>query len=98
MLRKIYKFYRKYHYCINGAAVGLLTGILFVTLGIIKTVIILACVYAGYFVGKKLMADKEAVEHELDEKYQTLREEYQQEQAQIVSLEEARKNKPKYEE
>ena len=49
-------------------------------------------------VAQKLMADKEAVEHELDEKYQTLREEYQQEQAQIVSLEEARKNKPKYEE
>ena len=47
---------------------------------------------------EELMADKEAVEHELDEKYQTLREEYQQEQAQIVSLEEARKNKPKYEE
>jgi 5-methyltetrahydrofolate--homocysteine methyltransferase len=49
-------------------------------------------------VAQKLLADKEAVEHELDEKYQTLREEYQQEQAQIVSLEEARKNKPKYEE
>ena len=49
-------------------------------------------------VAQKLMADKEAIEHELDEKYQTLREEYQQEQAQIVSLEEARKNKPKYEE
>ena len=46
----------------------------------------------------KLMADKEQVEHELDVKYDTLREEYQQEQAQIVSLEEARKNKPKYEE
>jgi 5-methyltetrahydrofolate--homocysteine methyltransferase len=49
-------------------------------------------------VAQKLLADKEAIEHELDEKYQTLREEYQQEQAQIVSLEEARKNKPKYEE
>ena len=46
----------------------------------------------------KLMTDKEQVEHELDEKYDTLREEYKQEQAQIVSLEEARKNKPKYEE
>ena len=43
-------------------------------------------------------ADKEQVEHELDEKYDTLREEYKQEQAQIVSLEEARKKKPKYEE
>jgi 5-methyltetrahydrofolate--homocysteine methyltransferase len=49
-------------------------------------------------VAQKLMTDKEAVEHELDEKYHNLREEYQQEQAQIVSLEEARKNKPKYEE
>lgn len=46
----------------------------------------------------KLMTDKEQVEHELDEKYDTLREEYKQEQAQIVSLEEARKKKPKYEE
>ena len=49
-------------------------------------------------VAQKLMTDKEAVEHELDKKYHSLREEYQQEQAQIVSLEEARKNKPKYEE
>ena len=49
-------------------------------------------------VAQKLLADKEAVEHELDKKYDTLREEYKQEQAKIVSLEEARKNKPKYEE
>ena len=49
-------------------------------------------------VAQKLMADKEAVEHELDEKYHHLRTEYKQEQAKIVSLEEARKNKPKYEE
>ena len=49
-------------------------------------------------IAAKLMTDKEQVEHELDEKYDTLREEYEQEQAQIVSLEEARKNKPKYEE
>lgn len=46
----------------------------------------------------KLITDKEQVEHELDKKYDTLREEYQHEQEQIVSLEEARKNKPKYEE
>ena len=49
-------------------------------------------------VAQKLMADKEAVEHELNEKYHHLRTEYKQEQAKIVSLEEARKNKPKYEE
>ncbi|WP_051523159.1 methionine synthase [Prevotella sp. P6B4] len=46
----------------------------------------------------KLLADKQTVEHELDKKYDNLREEYHQEQAQIVSLEEARKNKPRYEE
>ncbi len=49
-------------------------------------------------IAAKLMTDKELVEHELEEKYDTLREEYKQEQAQIVSLEEARKNKTKYEE
>lgn len=49
-------------------------------------------------VAQKLLTDKQAVEHELDQKYETLREEYHQEQAQIVSLEEARKNKLRYEE
>jgi 5-methyltetrahydrofolate--homocysteine methyltransferase len=49
-------------------------------------------------VAQKLLTDKQAVEHELDQKYESLREEYHQEQAQIVSLEEARKNKYKYEE
>lgn len=48
-------------------------------------------------VAQKLMTDKEAVEHELDKKYDSMREEYRQEQAQIVSLEEARKNKLRYE-
>ena len=46
----------------------------------------------------KLMNDKLSVEHDLDEKYCSLREEYQHEQEKIISLEEARKNKPKYEE
>ena len=49
-------------------------------------------------VAQKLLTDKQAVEHELNQKYETLREVYHQEQAQIVSLEEARKNKYKYEE
>ena len=49
-------------------------------------------------VAQKLLTDKQAVEHDLDLKYEILREEYHQEQAQIVSLEEARKNKYKYEE
>ena len=39
--------------------------------------------------------EERKMEHELDEKYEQLRENYQQEQQQLLSLEEARKNKPK---
>ncbi len=46
-------------------------------------------------VAARLMNDEPAVEHELSEKYEKLRQDYQQEQRQPVSLEEARKNKPK---
>ena len=45
-------------------------------------------------VAAKLMTEEQAVERELDEKYEHLREEYQQEQQQLLSLEEARRNKP----
>ena len=47
-------------------------------------------------VAARLMNDGQAVEHELSEKYEHLRQDYQQEQHQLVSLEEARKNKPKF--
>ena len=48
-------------------------------------------------VAARLMDHKEEqhMEHELEEKYASLREHYQQEQQQLVSLEEARNNKPK---
>ena len=46
-------------------------------------------------VAAKLMSEESAVEHELDEKYEHLRQVYQQEQQQLLSIEEARKNKPK---
>ena len=49
-------------------------------------------------VAARLMSEEQQVEHELEEKYEHLREEYQHDQAQIVSLEEARKNKLKFEE
>ena len=49
-------------------------------------------------VASQLMTDKHQVEQELDEKYHHLRQEYEEEQTQIVSLKEARKNKPEYEE
>lgn len=47
-------------------------------------------------VAARLMNDGQAVGHELSEKYEHLRQDYQQEQHQLVSLEEARKNKPKF--
>ncbi|MBQ3752748.1 MAG: methionine synthase [Prevotella sp.] len=46
-------------------------------------------------VAARLMGDGQAVEHELNEKYEHLRQDYNQGQQQLVSLEEARKNKPK---
>ena len=45
-------------------------------------------------VAAKLMTEEQAIERELDEKYEHLREEYQQEQQQLLSIEEARRNKP----
>ena len=44
-------------------------------------------------VAARLMSDEQQVEHELSEKYQHLREAYQQEQEELQSLGEARKNK-----
>ena len=65
----------------------------------------IAAVYGGSVVWRKdacqnaivaarLMNDGQTVEHELSEKYEHLRQDYGQEQAQLVSIEEARKNKP----
>ena len=39
--------------------------------------------------------EEQHMEHELEEKYASLREHYQQEQQQLLSIEEARNNKPK---
>ena len=39
--------------------------------------------------------EEQKMEHELDEKYEQMRESYHQEQQQLVPLSEARKNKPK---
>ena len=42
----------------------------------------------------RLMSEEQMVEEELNKKYSILRSDYQQEQSQLLSLEEARKNKP----
>ena len=49
-------------------------------------------------VASRLMSDEQQVEHELAEKYEHLRNDYRETQEKLSSLEEARKNKPKYEE
>ena len=46
-------------------------------------------------VAARLISDEPAVERELDEKYRHLRDDYQSEQQQLLTLEEARKRKPK---
>jgi 5-methyltetrahydrofolate--homocysteine methyltransferase len=46
-------------------------------------------------VAARLMNEEQAVEQELNEKYEQLRHDYQQEQVKLVSLEEARAKKPK---
>ncbi len=46
-------------------------------------------------VAARLMADGERLSEELNEEYAHLRDQYQQEQQQLVSLDEARRNKPK---
>ncbi len=66
MLRRLYKFYRSHYYCVNGAALGLIIGLSLVFAGIIETVIIAACIFAGYYVGKKLQTDKDFVKKLLD--------------------------------
>jgi 5-methyltetrahydrofolate--homocysteine methyltransferase len=45
-------------------------------------------------VAARLMDDERQVEHELDAKYEQLRRDYQQQQQELLSLEEARNNKP----
>jgi 5-methyltetrahydrofolate--homocysteine methyltransferase len=44
-------------------------------------------------VAARLLNDGEQMEHELTEKYQKLRDDYQQSQDELLSLEEARKQK-----
>ncbi len=66
MLRRLYKFYRSHYYCVNGAAVGLIIGLSLVFAGIIKTIIIAACIFAGYYVGNKLQGDKDFLKKLLD--------------------------------
>lgn len=66
MLRKLYRFYRNNYWGINGAAIGLLLGLSLVFLGLFKTAILAVCIFAGYFVGRKLQKDKNFLKNLLD--------------------------------
>ena len=66
MLRKLYRFYRNNYWGVNGALVGLLLGLALVFLGLMKTIILLVCILAGYFVGRMLQKDKNFLKNLLD--------------------------------
>lgn len=66
MLRKLYKFYRNNYWGINGALIGLCLGLCLVFLGILKTVILAACVFVGFYIGRKLQKDKNFLRDLLD--------------------------------
>ena len=66
MLRRLYKFYRNYYYCVNGAAIGLIIGLSLVFAGILETIIIGACIFAGFYVGKRMQKDKDFIKKLLD--------------------------------
>ncbi len=66
MLRKLYRFYRNNYWGVNGALVGLLLGLCLVFLGLVKTIILAACILAGYFVGRMLQKDKNFLKNLLD--------------------------------
>ena len=72
--------------------------ILVIRIVIKRTAFIMKDATQNALMAQKLMSYKLMVEQELVHKYDTLREEYQQEQDKIVSLDEARKNKLRYEE
>ena len=66
MLRRLYKFYRTYYFSVNGAAIGFAVGLSLVLAGIIRTIIIAACIFAGYYIGKKLQSDRDFIRKLLD--------------------------------
>ncbi|MBQ8827825.1 MAG: DUF2273 domain-containing protein [Clostridia bacterium] len=66
MFRRLYKFYRTHYYGVNGAIIGLLVGLSFVFIGPFQTIFIALCIFAGYWLGKKLQKDKDFIRKLLD--------------------------------
>ena len=66
MLRRIYKFYRMHYYGVNGAIIGLLIGLSFVYIGFFQTLFIALCIFAGYWLGKKIQKDRDFIKKILD--------------------------------
>ena len=66
MLRRFYKFYRQNYLPINGAVIGLLIGLSFHFLGIIATIFLAICTFAGYWIGRQLKKDKSFLRNLLD--------------------------------
>jgi len=48
---------------IIGAIIGFITGLFLLTLGFFKTLILLACSMAGYYIGKKIDNKEDIIEY-----------------------------------
>ncbi|MBR5280237.1 MAG: DUF2273 domain-containing protein [Clostridia bacterium] len=53
-------------YPINGALVGLLIGLSIYFLGIIASVFLALCIFAGYWIGKQIQKDRSFLRNLLD--------------------------------
>ena len=55
-----------HYYGVNGAIIGLLIGLSFVYIGFFQTLFIALCIFAGYWLGKKIQKDRDFIKKILD--------------------------------
>jgi len=63
---KIIEFYFAHKGEVIGGTVGLIVSLLILIIGFIKLVFIVMCITIGYYIGKKLVQDKEYLKKLLD--------------------------------
>ncbi len=63
---KILDFYNSHRGGINGAATGVLIGIIILLIGIFRTLFLAMCGGIGYYLGKRLSQDKDYLKNLLD--------------------------------
>lgn len=63
---KLMEIYRANRGGFNGAGIGFAIALLFLTVGLIRTLFIALCVGVGYYIGKKISEDKDYLKNLLD--------------------------------